>query len=169
MLELLAPRADRAVGIDLSPAMLPVARANLERAGVRNVQLRQGDIYALPVERNSCDLVLLHQVLHYLEDPGSRAARSRTRAGAGRAACSSSISRRTTKSRCAKIMRIAGSVSRRDEIADLSARCRPRLSASTAISSRAPAKPESSPCRSGSRTIRASIVDPIPAHTPEVA
>ena len=70
MLELLAPRVDRATGIDLSPAMLAVARANLERAGVRNVQLRQGDIYALPVARNTVDFVLLHQVLHYLEDPG---------------------------------------------------------------------------------------------------
>jgi SAM-dependent methyltransferase len=70
MLELLAGRADRAIGVDLSPAMLAVARANLERAGVRNAQLRQGDIYALPVERNACDFVLIHQVLHYLEDPG---------------------------------------------------------------------------------------------------
>ena len=70
MLELLAARADRATGIDLSPAMLAVARANLDRAGVRNVQLKQGDIYALPVARNTADFVLLHQVLHYLEDPG---------------------------------------------------------------------------------------------------
>jgi SAM-dependent methyltransferase len=70
MLELLAPLAQRAVGIDQSPAMLAVARARLERAGLRNVQLRQGDIYAVPVERNGYDLVVLHQVLHYLDDPG---------------------------------------------------------------------------------------------------
>jgi demethylmenaquinone methyltransferase/2-methoxy-6-polyprenyl-1,4-benzoquinol methylase/ArsR family transcriptional regulator len=70
MLELLAPLAERAVGIDQSPAMLAVARARLERAGLRNVQLRQGDIYAVPVERNGYDLVILHQVLHYLDDPG---------------------------------------------------------------------------------------------------
>src|SRR5436309_1251312 len=69
-LELLAPLAERAVGIDQSPAMLAVARARLERAGLRNVQLRQGDIYAVPVERNGYDLVILHQVLHYLDDPG---------------------------------------------------------------------------------------------------
>jgi demethylmenaquinone methyltransferase/2-methoxy-6-polyprenyl-1,4-benzoquinol methylase/ArsR family transcriptional regulator len=50
--------------------MLAVARARLERAGLRNVQLRQGDIYAVPVERNGYDLVILHQVLHYLDDPG---------------------------------------------------------------------------------------------------
>jgi demethylmenaquinone methyltransferase/2-methoxy-6-polyprenyl-1,4-benzoquinol methylase/ArsR family transcriptional regulator len=70
MLELLSPLADRAIGVDQSPAMLAVARARLERAGLRNVQLRQGDIYAVPVERNGYDLVVLHQVLHYLEDPG---------------------------------------------------------------------------------------------------
>ena len=70
MLELLAPLAERAVGVDQSPAMLNVARTNLERAGLRNVQVRQGDLYALPVERNGYDLVVIHQVLHYLDDPG---------------------------------------------------------------------------------------------------
>ncbi|RFB79930.1 ArsR/SmtB family transcription factor [Methylovirgula sp. 4M-Z18] len=70
MLELLAPRADRAVGIDQSPAMLNVARARLEQANLRNVQLRQGDIHALPVERNAYDIVIVHQVLHYLDEPG---------------------------------------------------------------------------------------------------
>ena len=79
MLELLAPLADRAVGIDQSPAMLNVARTRLERAGLRNVQLRQGDIYALPVERDGYDLVIVHQVLHYLDDP-ARAVREAARA-----------------------------------------------------------------------------------------
>jgi demethylmenaquinone methyltransferase/2-methoxy-6-polyprenyl-1,4-benzoquinol methylase/ArsR family transcriptional regulator len=79
MLELLAPLATRAVGIDQSPQMLALARARIERSGLRNTQLRQGDIYALPVERNSSDLVILHQVLHYLDDP-SRAVREATRA-----------------------------------------------------------------------------------------
>ncbi|MDJ1158633.1 metalloregulator ArsR/SmtB family transcription factor [Chelatococcus sp. SYSU_G07232] len=69
MLQLLAPRAARAVGVDANHAMLSVARANLERAGLSSVELRQGDIYALPVERNAFDLVLVHQVLHYLDDP----------------------------------------------------------------------------------------------------
>lgn len=69
MLELLAPRADQAIGVDLSPAMLGVARVQMEKAGLRNVQLRQGDIYALPVEAESIDLAVLHQVLHYLDNP----------------------------------------------------------------------------------------------------
>ncbi len=85
MLELFAPQAERAIGVDLSSAMLAVARGRLEEIGARNVQLRQGDIYALPVERNSCDLAIMHQVLHYLDDPG-RALReaARTLAPGGR-------------------------------------------------------------------------------------
>ncbi|MDE2579485.1 MAG: metalloregulator ArsR/SmtB family transcription factor [Hyphomicrobiales bacterium] len=79
MIELLARHAERALGVDQSAAMLSVARANLERAGVKNAQLRQGDIYALPVERNSIDLAVLHQVLHYLDDP-ARALREAARA-----------------------------------------------------------------------------------------
>ncbi len=70
MLELFAPRAERAIGVDLSSAMLAVARGRLEESGARNVQLRQGDIYAPPVERNSVDVAIVHQVLHYLDDPG---------------------------------------------------------------------------------------------------
>ena len=69
MLELLAPQAGRALGVDQSPQMLRMARARLERAGLRNAQLRQGDIFALPAERDAYDLVVLHQVLHYLDDP----------------------------------------------------------------------------------------------------
>lgn len=69
MLELLAPRAVRALGVDSSPAMLNVARTRLDRSGLRNVQLRQGDLYALPVDRQGYDLGIIHQVLHYLDDP----------------------------------------------------------------------------------------------------
>jgi ubiquinone/menaquinone biosynthesis C-methylase UbiE len=79
MLELLAPFAVRLVGIDQSPQMLSLARVRLERAGLRNVQLRQGDIYAVPVEPDFYDLVVIHQVLHYLDDP-MRAIREAARA-----------------------------------------------------------------------------------------
>ncbi|HXZ16838.1 MAG TPA: metalloregulator ArsR/SmtB family transcription factor [Roseiarcus sp.] len=69
MLELLAPRAARAVGVDQSAAMLALARDRIDRAGLRSVQLRQGDIYAPPVERDGYDLIVIHQVLHFLDDP----------------------------------------------------------------------------------------------------
>ena len=78
MLGLLAPRASRATGLDSSHAMLSVARANLERAGLSGVDLRQGDIHAPPFGRGSFDLVVVHQVLHYLDDP-ARALREAAR------------------------------------------------------------------------------------------
>jgi ArsR family transcriptional regulator len=69
MLELFAGRYERALGVDLSPAMLSVARANLERATVENARVRLGDVMNLPIVRDSVDLVVIHQVLHFLEDP----------------------------------------------------------------------------------------------------
>ena len=79
MLELLGPLAARAAGVDQSPQMLSLARVRIERAGLRNVQLRQGDIYAAPVEPDCYDIVVMHQVLHYLDDP-LRAIREAARA-----------------------------------------------------------------------------------------
>jgi ubiquinone/menaquinone biosynthesis C-methylase UbiE len=79
MLELFAPLAARAVGVDASAEMLAVARAHLEKAGLRNAVVRQGDLFALPVEPGAYDLVIIHQVLHYLDD-GARALREARRA-----------------------------------------------------------------------------------------
>jgi ubiquinone/menaquinone biosynthesis C-methylase UbiE len=70
MLEVMAPRVERALGIDLSREMLAVARVNLERAGARNCAIRQGDMYQLPAPGGSFDAVVIHQVLHYAEWPG---------------------------------------------------------------------------------------------------
>jgi ArsR family transcriptional regulator len=69
MVQLLAPRAERTVGLDSSHSMLSVARANLQRAGVADWELRQGDVHSPPLEPASFDLVVIHQVLHYLDDP----------------------------------------------------------------------------------------------------
>ena len=69
MLALLADRSDRAVGLDASHSMLSVARANLEQTGAANWELRQGDVNSPPLDAASFDLVVIHQVLHYLDDP----------------------------------------------------------------------------------------------------
>lgn len=69
MLELFAPLYGRGVGIDLSREMLDVARANLDRAGITKAQVRLGDLFAAPVEHGAFDLVTMHQVLHFLDDP----------------------------------------------------------------------------------------------------
>ena len=69
MLELFAERYRRGLGLDLSPAMLAYARAKLERAGLAHAQVRQGDIYDLPLADQTADAVVMHQVLHFLSDP----------------------------------------------------------------------------------------------------
>src|SRR5262245_8387063 len=69
MLELLRERYRRGLGIDLSPAMLAYARAKLEGAQVRHAQVRQGDIYDLPLADQTADAAVMHQVLHFLSDP----------------------------------------------------------------------------------------------------
>lgn len=84
VLELLAGRAGQAVGIDASHDMLAVARANLAASGLKNTQVRHGDIFSLPFDDGAADLVVIHQVLHYLDDPGralAEAARVLSRAG----------------------------------------------------------------------------------------
>ena len=70
VLEILADRVERGVGIDLSSPMLAVARSNIERSGAGNIHVRHGDMYQLPVEDASVDLAVLHMVLHYSDDPG---------------------------------------------------------------------------------------------------
>jgi ArsR family transcriptional regulator len=69
MLELFAGRYRRAIGIDLNAAMLAYARAKLERVRLGNIQVRQGDIYDLPLADQAADAVVMHQVLHFLSDP----------------------------------------------------------------------------------------------------
>ncbi len=69
MLELLAPQAERAVGVDVSREMLAVARTQLEAKGLRHAQVRQGDMYALPFNGASFDTAIAYQVLHYADNP----------------------------------------------------------------------------------------------------
>ena len=69
MVELLSPRVGRAIGIDQSSAMLQVARANLERGGIRNGSVQRANMYSLPMAPRSFDGVVMHQVLHYAERP----------------------------------------------------------------------------------------------------
>lgn len=78
LIALLADRCDRAVGIDESHDMLSIARAELDRAGIAHARVQHGDIYALNLPRDSFDLVTVHQVLHYLDDP-ARALREAAR------------------------------------------------------------------------------------------
>src|SRR6202041_3797119 len=66
--ELFGPEIEPGLGLDLSLYMLAMARARLDRAGLRHCSVRQGDIYDLALPRDSFDLVIIHQVLHFLDD-----------------------------------------------------------------------------------------------------
>jgi ArsR family transcriptional regulator len=81
MLELLSPRSRRAIGIDVSPDMLAIARDRLLTLKLPHAQVRLGDLYRLPFadagkgdNEAGFDAILFHQVLHYLDDPGAAVA-----------------------------------------------------------------------------------------------
>ena len=74
MLTLLSPQARRALGLDLSQQMLNIARANVAAAGLGQCELRNGDIRATGLPSEAADLVIVHQVLHYLAEPSAAVA-----------------------------------------------------------------------------------------------
>jgi ubiquinone/menaquinone biosynthesis C-methylase UbiE len=74
MIELFGRGAERSLGIDRSPEMLRLARAKLAQAGLDAAELRQGDMYALPLPSGSADTAILHQVLHYAQNPAAAVA-----------------------------------------------------------------------------------------------
>lgn len=69
ILTLFSPYYARAVGVDLSRDMLMVARAKLDAEKITNATVRHGTMLAPPVERGDYDVVTMHQVLHYLDEP----------------------------------------------------------------------------------------------------
>ncbi len=71
ILEIFGDKVSHALGIDLSREMLAVARANIDRFGLANCEVRHGDMYKLPVPTASFDAVTFHQVLHFADDPGA--------------------------------------------------------------------------------------------------
>ncbi len=69
MAELLAAQADRIVALDKNLEMLRVARAKLQHLPAARIELVQGDFGDLPFGAGTFDTVLLHQVLHFAQDP----------------------------------------------------------------------------------------------------
>ena len=68
ILQLFAPHVERGLGIDTSRDMLSVARSTLASDAIQHLQVRHLDVYKL-AGGERFDLVSLHQVLHFLEDP----------------------------------------------------------------------------------------------------
>lgn len=67
--ELLADRSEHVVALDKSTEMLRLARARLQSFRPQKVELVQGDFAALPFGQAEFDTVVLHQVLHYAQEP----------------------------------------------------------------------------------------------------
>ncbi|HEX2204207.1 MAG TPA: metalloregulator ArsR/SmtB family transcription factor, partial [Longimicrobium sp.] len=65
--ESLAPFVRRVVAVDASAAMLAAARERL--AGVEQVEVRAGELEALPVDDGELDAAVLFLVLHYVAEP----------------------------------------------------------------------------------------------------
>jgi ubiquinone/menaquinone biosynthesis C-methylase UbiE/DNA-binding transcriptional ArsR family regulator len=67
--EALAPFAGCVIGVDRSAQMLAAARHRLR--GLNHVELREGDLEALPIDDGEVDVAVLALVLHYVVDPPS--------------------------------------------------------------------------------------------------
>lgn len=69
MLEVFGGVIEKGMGIDNNRDMLAIARAKLEENQLTHCQVRQGDIYNLSLPSGSVDVITVHHVLHFLNDP----------------------------------------------------------------------------------------------------
>ena len=83
MIELFGAAAKSALGVDRSPEMLRLARVKLAEAGLASAELRQGDMYSLPLPPSAADTVIVHQVLHYAQQPATAVAEAARLLGPG--------------------------------------------------------------------------------------
>ena len=60
--------AGRVIGVDMTPEMIQRARANASKHHIKNVEFRQGDIEAMPVDDASVDVVLSNCVINLAPD-----------------------------------------------------------------------------------------------------
>lgn len=69
LLEALAARATRAVGVDISSDALRLARTNVHGAGLSHCELQQGSMYDLPFEAETFDTVTMDRLLAGADRP----------------------------------------------------------------------------------------------------
>lgn len=65
----LAPLARQVIGVDFSDAMLAVARENMTKLGLTNVEFHQGTLQHLPLDNATADVVVANMALHHARDP----------------------------------------------------------------------------------------------------
>ncbi len=69
MLEILNNYYKEAVGIDNNHHMISMARSRIDSLELKKCQIRYSDITNTSFNGNSADLVVIHQVLHYFDNP----------------------------------------------------------------------------------------------------
>ena len=69
MLTLIAPHVKSVIAVDPSAAMLKGARSRIGENKLDNVELRQGALEDLPIDRQVIDVALVSLVLHHTIDP----------------------------------------------------------------------------------------------------
>ena len=69
MLELFSAQFKKGIGVDINHEMLRHARARLDRLNLSSCELRHGDIHKLDYKDGLADTVIIHQIMHFLENP----------------------------------------------------------------------------------------------------
>lgn len=69
ILEVFSTHVKSGLGVDINMEMLSLARDRLKSVGIVNCQVRKGDIYSLNLPSGCADVVTIHHVLHFLDDP----------------------------------------------------------------------------------------------------
>jgi DNA-binding transcriptional ArsR family regulator/ubiquinone/menaquinone biosynthesis C-methylase UbiE len=71
ILSLLSKLSNNCIGVDNNHSILKMARARICESELSNCEIRYGDITKLDLAKESADLTILHQVLHYFDNPDS--------------------------------------------------------------------------------------------------
>lgn len=83
MLKLFASHIRSGVGVDDSVEMLRVARHTLSDDEYMHISVQQADLQDAPMKDGAADLVTLHQVLHFLDNPAHAVAEAARLLGKG--------------------------------------------------------------------------------------
>jgi ubiquinone/menaquinone biosynthesis C-methylase UbiE len=67
--EAFAKTAREVEGMDLTEAMLGIARKRTEERGVKNISFRTGDAQKIPFEKEQFDVVVCRLALHHVQEP----------------------------------------------------------------------------------------------------
>src|ERR1700693_2427669 len=67
--EAFAKNSREVVGMDLTEAMLAIARARTEEHGVKNISFSSGDAQNLPFDEGQFDVVVCRLALHHVQPP----------------------------------------------------------------------------------------------------